>query len=57
MIDYWVNVSKASDGKLWAKYDPKVENYLSLVLPEPVVTTGTFSTDHKCDFWDHSGLY
>lgn len=57
MVEYWTSVGKAAEGKLWAKYDPKQDNYLSLVLPEPTMTSGSFSADHKCEFWDHSGLY
>lgn len=57
MIGFWASASQAEEGKLWPKYDPRQDNYMRLILPGPVMSSGTFSADHKCAFWDTSGLY
>jgi para-nitrobenzyl esterase len=57
MVELWTHVSMAKDGALWAKYDPKLDNFLSLTLPEPEMTTGAFGKFHKCDFWESTGIY
>jgi len=57
MTEYWTSLGKAADGRLWTKYDPKSDNYMRLILPEPEMTSGIFGVEHKCAFWDQSGIY
>jgi para-nitrobenzyl esterase len=57
MVAYWTRLREASAENPWPRYDAKQDNYMRLILPEPFMTAGTFSTDHKCAFWDKSGLY
>ena len=57
MVQYWSSVSRAGEGRLWEKYSPAADNYLSLISPEPVMRSHRFAIEHKCAFWDKSGLY
>ena len=58
MVHYWSTFAYFStpnapvpDAPLWSLYDPILDNYLSLRIPNPCMIT-TFNKDHQCDFWD-----
>lgn len=57
MIEYWTGISRGAEGYLWPRYDAKLDNYMTLISPEPIMRSGSFVSEHKCKFWDQSGLY
>ena len=59
MVRYWTRFARsgaptgAKAGELsWAPYDPELDNYQSLNIPE-VSTIAPFGPTHNCDFWDN----
>lgn len=58
MVDYWSSAGLMDEREAeWPRYTPEKDNYLSLKLPKPEMTSNTFAHAHTCDFWDQAGLY
>lgn len=58
MVRYWTSAASAQKRQAeWPRYDAAQDNYLSLVLPQPLMTVGSFGRNHQCDFWDALGVY
>jgi para-nitrobenzyl esterase len=56
MVSYWTTFAKTGNPNSretpdWPGYNSNKDQYQALQLPRPVVTS-TYSTRHKCDFWD-----
>ncbi|TWI62530.1 para-nitrobenzyl esterase [Pseudoduganella lurida] len=57
MVRYWTSAAGMKDRAAeWPRYDPSLDNYMSLVLPNPAMTKGSFGRIHKCEFWQRSGV-
>ncbi|ANI80124.1 carboxylesterase/lipase family protein [Sphingobium sp. EP60837] len=58
MIRYWTTVSQAAEREdEWSRYDPELDNFLILKLPEPRMVSGRFSKVYHAEFWDSIGIY
>lgn len=59
MVRLFTRTPEANGARLpdWPRYDPKSENYLSFVLPEPRQSYQRFSQVHNTRFWDDLGIY
>lgn len=58
MVGFWSTASRAGEREAqWPRYRGEEDNYLSLTLPEPVMTSGGFADIHNCDYWDQTGSY
>jgi len=58
MVRFWANAGDIDDvSQGWPQYDPAQSNYMTFVLPQPVVRSMQFAREHHCDFWDNSGIY
>ena len=58
MVRYWTTASEASQWREWPRYVPEEENVFRLMLPQPqVLQPGRFAKDHRCQFWDQTGIY
>lgn len=58
MVEYWTTVAQAGARESeWPKYNPAEDNFLTLALPEPRMTSGRFNRMHRCDFWQKLGIY
>ena len=58
MIEYWTTLGNAARRESeWPRYDPKQDNFLTLILPEPRMISGRFGDYHKCKFWEETGIY
>jgi para-nitrobenzyl esterase len=58
MIDLLSSMSKAGGREReWPRFDPKQENVMTFILPEPRVIVARFSDVHHCRFWDRTGIY
>jgi para-nitrobenzyl esterase len=59
MVRYWTRFARSGSPtgakageRSWAPYDPDLDNYQSLNIPE-VGTIAPFGPTHHCDFWDN----
>jgi para-nitrobenzyl esterase len=58
MVDYWSTAGLAAERETqWPRYTPEQDDYLSLTLPEPRMTSKIFADVHNCGFWDRTGIY
>jgi para-nitrobenzyl esterase len=58
MVRYWTSAASAQERQAeWPRYDAAQENVLSLALPRPLMTVGSYGQNHRCDFWDATGVY
>jgi len=58
MVSYWTTFAKTGDPNspstpTWSPYNTVADEFQSLIPPTPVVEpSGSFNTDHICDFWN-----
>ncbi|MFD0735267.1 carboxylesterase/lipase family protein [Planotetraspora mira] len=58
MVNYWSTAGLAAEREAeWPRYTPEQDDYMSLTLPEPRMTSKSFDDVHDCGFWDKTGIY
>lgn len=58
MVAYWAQPGKAAQWKAWGRYSADHDNVLRLMLPAShMLPQGRFAKDHRCEFWDQTGVY
>jgi para-nitrobenzyl esterase len=58
MVAYWTHAWDSTALELtWPRYNPAQDDFMTLILPSPHMTSGQFSNLHHCAFWDSTGLY